>query len=71
VEADALDDAPRPAFIKAYGKSTCDLKVWMQRKLKDGLFGLAMASGVTLSEYMRRALAAYYLGRTLTDPLKG
>lgn len=67
----ALDDAPRPAFIKAYGKSTRDLKVWMPRRLKDGLSKLAIESGVTLSEYMRRALAAYYLGRTLTDPLKG
>jgi hypothetical protein len=38
---------------------------------KAGLFELALESGVTLSEYMRRALAAYYLGRTLTDPLKG
>lgn len=65
-----LEDAPRPAFIRAFGKNTCDLKVWMPRKLKDDLVNLGYESGQTASEYMRRALTACYLGRTVMDPLK-
>ena len=65
-----LEDSPRPAFIKAFGKNTFDLKVWMPRQLKEDLESLAIDAGQTVSEYMRRALTAYYLGRTLIDALK-
>lgn len=64
-----LEDVPRAEFIKAFGKNTCDLKIWMPRKLKDDLLALGIASGQTISEYIRRALTAYYLGRTILDPL--
>lgn len=66
-----LDDESRPAFIKAFGKNTFDLKVWMPKKLKTALVDLALDSGQTGSEYMRRALTAHYLGRTMMDPLRG
>lgn len=66
-----LEDAPRPAYIQAFGKNTCDLKVWMPLNLKYALESLAIDAGQTLSEYVRRALTAYYLGRTVIDPLKG
>lgn len=66
-----LEGDPRPAFIKAFGKNTFDLKVWMPRKLQADLVALALDSGQTGSEYMRRALTAHYLGRTMMDPLKG
>jgi hypothetical protein len=65
-----LEDSPRPAFIQAFGKNTFDLKVWMPRQLKEDLESLAIDSGQTGSEYMRRALTAYYLGRTLMDALR-
>jgi predicted DNA-binding protein len=65
-----LEDDPRPAYIKAFGKNTCDLKVWMPMKLKDNLANLGFHAGQTTSEYMRRAMTAYYLGRTVMDPLK-
>jgi hypothetical protein len=65
-----LEDSPRPAFIQAFGKNTFDLKVWMPTKLKENLGLLAIDSRQTGSEYMRRALTAYYLGRTIMDPLK-
>ncbi len=63
-----LEDEPRPAFIKAFGKNTFDLKVWMPKKLKTDLVALAQESGQIGSEYMRRALAAHYLGRKIMDP---
>ncbi len=66
-----LEDAPRPAFIQAFGKNTEDLKVWMPMRLKDSIEGLAIEAGQTLSEYMRRALTAYYIGHTVMDPLRG
>jgi len=66
-----LDDSSRPAFIQAFGKNTCDLKVWMPRELKDAVDSLGFDAGQTVSEYMRRALTAYYLGRTIMDPLRG
>lgn len=66
-----LEDAPRPAFIQAFGKNNEDLKVWMPKRLKDSIEGLAIEAGQTLSEYMRRALTAYYMGRTVMDPLRG
>lgn len=66
-----LEDSPRPAYIQAFGKNTIDLKVWMPRQLKEHLESLAIDCGQTGSEYMRRALTAYYLGRTKIDPLKG
>jgi len=50
----------------AWCQRTHQTRLWLLAKVT-----MAVASGVTLSEYMRRALAAYYLGRTLTDPLKG
>jgi len=65
-----LEDDPRPAYIKAFGKNTCDLKVWMPVRLKESLASLGYESGQTASEYMRRALTAYYLGRTVLDPLR-
>lgn len=65
-----LEDSPRPAFIQAFGKNTFDLKVWMPRQLKEDLESLAIDAGQTGSEYMRRALTAYYLGRTLMDALR-
>lgn len=65
-----LEDDPRPAYIKAFGKNTCDLKVWMPMQLKNSLANLGFQAGQTASEYMRRALTAYYLGRTVMDPLK-
>lgn len=65
-----LEDSPRPAFIQAFGKNTFDLKVWMPKRLKEHLESLAIDTGQTGSEYMRRALTAYYLGRTIMDPLK-
>lgn len=64
-----LRDAPRTVFIEKFGKNTQDLKVWMPRKLQEHLAGLAVAAGLTPSEYMRRALTAYYIGRTRLDPL--
>ena len=64
-----LSDTPRASFIKAFGKNTEDLKVWMPRRLQDDLSALAIDVGLTPSEYMRRALTAYYLGRTRIDPL--
>jgi hypothetical protein len=66
-----LSDAPRPEFIKAFGKSTADIKVWMPFQLVRELSKLAEESGLTFSEYCRRALTAYYLGRTVMDPLLG
>lgn len=66
-----LADAPRPAFIQAFGKNTDDLKVWMPRKLRDAVASLGFDAGQTVSEYIRRALTAYYLGRTVMDPLRG
>ncbi len=65
-----LEDDPRPAYIKAFGKNTCDLKVWMPVRLKESLRRLGFESGQTASEYMRRALTAYYLGRTVMDALR-
>lgn len=64
-----LRDSPRKAFIEAFGKNTEDLKVWMPRRLQEQVNALAIDVGLTLSEYMRRALTAYYLGRTILDPL--
>lgn len=64
-----LQDDPRPAYIKAFGKNTCDLKVWMPMRLKEDLSSLGLEVGQSASEYMRRALTAYYLGRTVLDPL--
>lgn len=64
-----LRDSPRKAFIQAFGKNTEDLKVWMPRRLQDQITSLAVDAGLTPSECMRRALAAYYLGRTILDPL--
>lgn len=61
--------APRTAFIKAFGKNSCDLKVWMPKRLKDRLQSLADDADLPLSEYVRRALTAYYLGRMLADPM--
>jgi len=66
-----LEDAPRPAFIQAFGKNSIALKVWMPRQLKNDLASLGFNAGQTTSEYMRRALTAYYLGRTVLDPLRG
>ena len=66
----SLEDDPRPAYIKAFGKNTCDLKVWMPMRLKDILQRLGIEAGQTGSEYMRRALTAYYLGRAVMDPLR-
>lgn len=66
-----LEDDPRPAYIRAFGKNTCDLKVWMPMRLKEDLSTLGFDVGQTASEYMRRALTAYYLGRTVMDPLRG
>jgi predicted transcriptional regulator len=63
------DDPPRSAYIKAFGKNTIALKVFMPRPLKESLKSLAEQRGMTLSEYMRRALTAYYLGRTVLDAL--
>ena len=37
-----LEDAPRPSFIKDFGKNTYDLKVWMPRRLQCDLFSLAL-----------------------------
>ena len=65
-----LSDSPRAAYIRAFGKNTRDLKVWMPRALHDKLVGLALDMELTVSEYLRRALTAYYLGRTILDPLK-
>ena len=65
-----LEDDSRPAYIKAFGKNTCDIKVWMPVSLKESLANLGYESGQTASEYMRRALTAYYLGRTVMDPLR-
>jgi len=65
-----LEDDPRPAFIKAFGKNIIDLKVWMPKKLKTALVDLALDSGQTGSEYMRRALTAHYLGRAIMDPMR-
>lgn len=64
-----LRDTPRSAFIKAFGKNTEDLKIWLPRKLECLIGELAYEAGLTSSEYTRRALTAYYLGRTVTDPL--
>jgi len=64
-----LNDSPRSNFIKAFGKNTEGLKVWMPRSLQDEITALAIDVGLTPSEYMRRALTAYYLGRTKIDPL--
>ena len=66
-----LSDSPRIAYIQAFGKNTKDLKVWMPRALQDELFRLGMDMGLTVSEYIRRALTAYYMGRTILDPLTG
>lgn len=63
------DDPPRPAYIRAFGKNTVDLKVWMPRPLRESLNALAQQRSMSLSEYMRRALTAYYLGRTVIDAL--
>ena len=64
-----LSDTPRKAYIDAFGKSVVELKVWMPRPLRDQLGHLAYGSSLTTAEYMRRALTAYYLGRTVLDPL--
>lgn len=64
-----LRDSSRKAFIEAFGKNTEDLKVWMPRRLQEQINSLAISAGLTPSEYMRRALTAYYLGRTILDPL--
>lgn len=64
-----LRDVPRRVFIEAFGKNTEDLKVWMPRELLGRITGLAINAGLTPSEYARRALTAYYLGRTVIDPL--
>ena len=63
------EDPPRPAYIRAFGKNAVDLKVWMPRPLRQSLCALAEQRAMTPSEYMRRALTAYYLGRTVMDPL--
>jgi len=65
-----LSDSPRTAYIRAFGKNTKDLKVWMPRALQDEIGSLAIDVGLTVSEYTRRALTAYYLGRTKLDPLQ-
>ena len=64
-----LRDSPRTTFIKAFGKNTRDLKVWMPRDLEKSITALAIDAGLTTSEYSRRALTAYYLGRTTIDPM--
>ena len=64
------NEAPRVAFVKAFGKNTCDLTVWMPQKLNEDLERLAFKAGQNDSEYMRRALTAYYLGRMVIDPLR-
>jgi len=69
VSGPKLNDSPRSSYIKAFGKSTEDLKVWMPRQLNSEIRDLATDMGLTSSEYIRRALTAYYLGRTKMDPL--
>jgi predicted DNA-binding protein len=64
-----LRDSPRTSFIRAFGKNTKDLKVWLPRSLESSIAALAIDAGLTASEYSRRALTAYYLGRTTIDPL--
>ena len=64
-----LRDSPRSSFIRAFGKNTRDLKVWLPRCLERSITALAIDAGLTTSEYSRRALTAYYLGRTTMDPL--
>jgi hypothetical protein len=61
--------APRTAFIRVFGKNSRDLKVWMPKRLKLNLESVANVYGQPLSEYARRALTAYYLGRTALDPM--
>lgn len=64
-----LRDSPRISYIRAFGKNTKDLKVWLPRCLECSITALASDAGLTTSEYSRRALTAYYLGRTTIDPL--
>jgi hypothetical protein len=62
-------ESPRTKFISAFGKNTEDLKIWMPKKLESLINRLASEAGLTASEYARRALTAYYLGRTIIDPI--
>ena len=64
-----LRDSPRTSFIRAFGKNTQDLKVWMPLKLERLIATLSTDAALTTSEYTRRALTAYYLGRTVIDPM--
>ena len=41
----------------------------MPKKLESLINRLASEAGLTTSEYARRALTAYYLARTIVDPI--
>jgi predicted transcriptional regulator len=65
-----ISDSPRKEFIAAFGKSTAEVKIWLPRPLLDEISELALNAEMSPSEYARRALTAYYLGRTKIDALR-
>lgn len=67
----AVPESPaRQLYTRAFVKSTRDLKVWMPSKLQAAIVLLAEQCGQSDSEYMRRALTAYYMGRGVIDPVR-
>lgn len=62
---------PRQLYIRAFGKNTRDLKVWMPSRLHKEIGKLADQCKKSESEYMRRALTAYYLGRCVMESVDG
>lgn len=61
--------APRTALIEQIGKSEIQLTVFMPVALRAQLWATAERAGLRVSEYLRRHLATYLLGRQVANAL--
>lgn len=61
--------APRTALIEQIGKSETQFTVFMPTALRVQLWATAERAGMRASEYLRRHLATYLLGRLAVDAL--
>lgn len=63
------EKAPRTALIEQIGKADRTFTVYMPTMLKTALWTTAERAGYRVSEYLRRHLATYLLGRLTADAL--